>query len=110
MRAIYRMNYLGAVGIGGGVMYVGDGVLAGADFGGGSYRGAYAEASGQMNIEAVMSLPAGTSLVTGASFNQPTDLPLKASWPLDFGNGQALTILVAGRPVQVTFEKVSDLP
>lgn len=110
MRAIYQMTYVGAAGDGGGVMYIGDGVIAGADFGNGRYRGTFAESGGRLNLEAVMSLPAGTHLVTGATFSQPTDVPLTASWPLDFGNGQTLTISVAGRPVQVKFSKVMDLP
>jgi hypothetical protein len=112
MSALYAMRYSGQHGssTGGGTMFVGKGVLLGLDVGGGRYKGTYTEQGGRLQARAVMSLPAGATLVTGQAVATATDIPLTADWPANFWDGKPQKIIVAGQPVEVTFEKIGDVP
>jgi hypothetical protein len=56
-----------------------------------------------------MKAPTGATLVTGQQLTAGSELKLTTDWPLDFANGQEHPLLVEGRPVQVTFEKIDDI-
>jgi hypothetical protein len=53
------------------------------------------------NAYLTFSTSAGTS---------PTNFDLAANWPTTFADGTPQTIQVAGKPVQVTFEKIGNIP
>jgi hypothetical protein len=104
------MRYLGQTGIGAGAMYIGKGKVAGVDVGGGRYEGKYTEQDGRLKGTATLSAPQGAVLVTGQQMPAGAKIPLAVDWPSNFANGAAQPISVAGRTVQVTFEKIADIP
>lgn len=110
MSALYAMRYLGQTGVGAGAIYIGKGKIAGMDVGGGRYDGSYTEAGGRLKGNATLSAPSGATLVTGQQMAAGSKIPLSVDWPAAFADGAAQSITVAGRPVQVTFEKISDIP
>lgn len=107
---LYRMNFLGQAGIGAGVLYIGNGIISGADAGGGVYDGAYQENAGRMRGHATLNLTAGGMLVTGQAVPAGQTMQLAVDWPLTFANGQPQQVQVAGRTVSVTLQKIRDLP
>lgn len=110
MSALYAMRYLGQTGAGAGAIYIGKGKIAGMDVGGGRYEGTYTESAGRLKGSATLSAPLGATLVTGQQLQPGTKIPLSVDWPASFADGAAQPISVAGRAVQVTFEKISDIP
>jgi hypothetical protein len=109
MSALYAMRYVGGGGAGAGAIYIGRGTILGIDVTGGRFQGTYTEQAGRMRASITMSVPAGTTLVTGQIVSHATNFLLTADWPLNFAGGNQ-QIMVAGRPVQVTFEKIGDIP
>lgn len=110
MSALYTIRYLGATGLGFGILYIGRGTIVGADAGGGRYNGIYTESGGRMKMTTTLSMPDGGILVTGTQIPAGTDIPLSADWPTNFADGTARSISVLGNEVQVTFEKIGDVP
>jgi hypothetical protein len=112
MSGLYAMRYSGQGGssTGAGALFIGKGVVLGIDVVGGRYKGTYTEQGGRLLAKAVMSVPAGAVLVTGQTVPTATDFPLTADWPANFWDGTPQKITVAGRPVEVTFEKLGDVP
>jgi len=111
MSALYAMRYLGQSGIGMGAIYIGRGVICGVDVANGRYDGTYTEEGGRIKAKATLSAPPGGAvLVTGAQLPAGQSIPLQADWPASFADGSAQEIMVKGQPVQVTFEKIGDIP
>lgn len=111
MSALYAMRYLGQSGIGLGAIYIGKGKIVGVDVANGRYSGSYKEEGGRVKATAQLSAPPGGAiLVTGAQLPAGQSIPLTADWPANFADGNAQTIMVMGQPVQVTFEKIGDIP
>lgn len=111
MSALYVMRYLGRTGVGWGTVYVGRGTVLGADVADGRYKGTYVESGGRIKGNVALIIPpGGVLLVTGAQLPAGATVPLTIDWPLDFGNGQAQQVMVPGGQVQVTFEKLGDVP
>ena len=110
MSALYAMRYVGRADAGAGAIYIGKGTIVGADVGGGRYHGTYTESGGRIKGNANLSMPNGGSLVTGQTVPPGTKIPLTVDWPVAFANGQPQPIMVSGQPVQVTFEKIGDIP
>ena len=110
MSTLYTIKYLGATGLGFGVLYIGKGTIVGADAGGGRYNGTYTESGGRMKMTTTLSMPSGGILVTGTQIPAGTDIPLSADWPTNFADGTAHPISVLGNEVQGTFEKIGDVP
>ncbi len=111
MKALFVMRFLGQVGLGEGVIYVGGGVVAGADAGGGRYDGAYQVVQGRTRgtVRLAMNTPGGY-LVTGQALAIGQVIPIEIDWPSEFWNGQPQRVTVGGRVVTVTLEKIRDLP
>jgi hypothetical protein len=109
-KAPYRMNYLGQSGIGAGVIYIGGGIISGADAGDGVYDGTYQEVGGRLRASATHTMTAGGMLVTGQAVPAGQTLQIATDWPLNFANGQPQQLQVAGRTVSVTLQKIRDLP
>jgi hypothetical protein len=112
MSAFYLMRYVGTAGQGGGALYVGKGIVVGVDVMGGKYDGSYTEKGGQMKGTVRLTAPtAGAHLVTGQNVAGGQSFDLHFDLPADFANGRPQIITgVGGQPVQVTFEKLKDLP
>lgn len=110
MSALYTMRYLGGVGIGMGAIYVGKGTVVGVDVTGGRYKGNYTDSNGRLKGTVTATFPSGAQLVTGMSVPPGGAIQLALDWPVNFANGQAQQVSVSGRPVQVTLEKIGDIP
>jgi hypothetical protein len=112
MSAFYIMRYAGTAGQGSGVLYIGRGIVVGVDVVGGKYEGSYSERAGYLRGTVKLTAPtAGVHLVTGQSVPGGQAFDLGFDLPANFANGQPQTVTgVGGRPVQVTFEKIKDLP
>jgi hypothetical protein len=114
MSALYQMRYQGVAGGGHGAVYIGKGKVIGVDITGARYDGAYTS-NGSLLNGAVLSgtvtlTSAGGSLVTGQPVPPSTQVPITFSLPASFGNGQFLSVTVGGKPVQVAFDKIGDIP
>ena len=111
MSALYTMRYLGQSGVGMGAIYIGRGIIVGVDVTNGRYSGTYREESGRLKGTAkLFAPPGGAILVTGDQLPEGHEIPLQVDWPINFADGSAQTIMVQGRLVQVTFEKIGDIP
>jgi hypothetical protein len=112
MSAFYLMRYAGTAGQGGGALYIGKGIIVGIDVLGGKYDGSYIEKDGRLRGTVKLTSPgAGAHLVTGQTVGGGQSFDLRIDLPANFANGRPHTIIgVGGRPVQVTFEKVKNLP
>lgn len=111
MSALYAMRYLGQSGVGMGAIFVGKGVIVGVDVTNGRYNGTYTEEGGRVTVTATLSAPeGGATLVTGAPLPAGQTIPLTADWPANFADGSTQEIMIMDRPVQVTFEKIGDVP
>ncbi len=111
MSALYIMRYQGQSATGMGPIYVGDGTIVGVDIANARYHGSYIEENGRMKGEVTLSSPpGGAMLVTGDPFPANQAITLTIDCPVDFADGMARELSVMGRRVQVTFEKVGDIP
>jgi hypothetical protein len=112
MSAFYLMRYVGTAGQGAGAIYIGKGIVVGVDVVGGKYDGSYTEMGGRLKGRVTLTAPtSGAHLVTGQTVGGGQSFALEFDLPHDFANGRPQTIIgVGGRPVQVTFEKLRDLP
>jgi len=112
MSGIYAMYYTGAAGSGFSVFVMKDGVIAGADPLGGVLDGNYKEAGdGKIDIAVNLTVPSGTSLVTGAIAGQESmTQEIKGTFPTSFADGNALPVQTPTGPVNVIFKRLRDLP
>jgi len=108
MSALYQMRYQGVAGTGHGSVYIGKGQIVGVDMTGARYIGTYAS-EGSALVGAATLTSAGGTLVTGQPVPPGTKVAITFSLPPSYGNGQFQTIGVAGRPVQVAFDKIGDI-
>lgn len=109
MSAFYIMRYVGGVSSGFGAIYIGRHTIVGADVGNGRYSGGYTEAGGRLRGTVTLTMPSGGTLVGGQQVAAGTSIPMEFDWPENFTSGPQ-SILVQGKKVQVTFEKVGDVP
>lgn len=107
---LYIIRFLGQAGFGDGVLYIGHGLISGADTNGVIYDGSYQEADGGLKAEAVLSMPAAGQLVTGTAMSVGQKIAIAADLSADFANGEPQQVTVEGRTVTVTFHKIRDLP
>jgi hypothetical protein len=113
MSAFYLMKYIGEAGVGGGTLFIGKGLVIGADIQGGKLEGSYTVANGRMRGAVKMTAPSGgASLVTGQHVPAGATFNLNFDFPADtFADGTPQHMIgVGGRPLKVMFEKIRDLP
>ena len=109
MSALYQMRYQGVAGMGHGAVYIGKGKVLGVDVTGARYDGSYTQQGA--NLSGTVTLTsAGGSLVTGQPVPAGTKVPITFNLPPTFGNGQFQPVTVGGKPVQVAFDKIGDIP
>src|SRR4051812_33426508 len=109
MSGLYVMRYNGLADTGAGAIYIGKGKVVGVDIGGGEYHGTYTEAGGRIKASITFTVGDG-GLVTGQPVAKGTKIPIVADWPITFADGQLHPVMVSGRPVQVQFQKIGDIP
>lgn len=112
MNGIYVMYFTGAVGSGHGLILLHDGTITGADAGGVLYDGSYTLNSDRTLLTGNLSMqvPAGASLVTGASAGEaPLTFDIPLSLPANLGNGHPLTLKMATGAVNIIFKKLREL-
>lgn len=109
MSALYAMRYQGVAGTGHGATYIGKGKVLGVDVTGARYDGSYASQGANLAGTVILT-SAGGALVTGQPVPAGTKVPIIFNLPANFGNGQFQSVTVGGRPVQVAFDKIGDVP
>ena len=57
-----------------------------------------------------LSMPGGGALVTGETLPVGASIEIVADWPADLGNGRPLQFTIGSRTVQVTLNKMVDVP
>jgi hypothetical protein len=99
MSALYTMQNQGQAG--GGAVYIGKGIVLGVDMTGTRYNGSYTTTpAGRLQ---------GTVTLTSSGGGAP---PVTGQFdlPPNFANGQFHQVLIPGRPTQVKFDKIGDIP
>jgi hypothetical protein len=77
---------------------LGNGSIVGVDENNGRYNGTYTEQAGRIRLNITMS-PSGAASV-----------PLTADWPSSFARGEPQQIMIDGKAVSLTCEKIGDIP
>ncbi|WP_143103458.1 hypothetical protein [Albimonas pacifica] len=111
MDGFYAMYYTGAAGFGHAVFVLSDGILSGADATGGILNGTYSiTTSGSVDVDAHLSVPAGTTLVTGQNIPNDFVMDINTSLPRDFADGRVVSVTTSMGPVNVVFKMLRALP
>ena len=108
MEGFYAMYYTGIAGVGHAVIVLKDGIVTGADVSGGVYNGKYVPNDGNYDFEVVLTVAAGSTLVTGQTLSEPLDQEITATLSDNFANGQTVSVQSPMGPVNVVFKKLRD--
>lgn len=110
MSALYKMTYGGEASTGQGAIFIGNGKILGIDIGDIWYEGEYWEENGSVRMQAKMTAKSpGAILVTGRCLSVGETIPIDATWPVEMEPGELHQISVAGRPVNLTLQKIGDI-
>lgn len=110
MEGFYAMYYTGVSGVGNAVMIVDNGLVVGADVAGGLYNGSYwIDENGFLDFDIVMTVSAGSILVTGQTFPGPIELTIKSKLAPSFSNGQPVQIETSLGPINAIFKKIREV-
>ncbi|MDF2142822.1 hypothetical protein [Paenirhodobacter sp. CAU 1674] len=110
MEGFYAVYYTGVSGFGHAVLVIEDGVVTGADATGGVYDGTFSiGAEGTISIEVTLTVPAGTTLVTGQTLPSPCSQTIKAELPANFAGGQPVPMQTPLGPVNAIFKKLRGM-
>lgn len=109
MSALYLIDYQGVMGAGHATVYIGKGILLGADITGSRYKGSVV-AQGSHLVGNASLTSAGAELVTGQVAPPGTVVPISFNLPTNFDDGSFHTISVGGQPVNIRFTKIGDIP
>jgi uncharacterized membrane-anchored protein YitT (DUF2179 family) len=111
VNGFYAVYYTGVSGFGNAVLVITGGIVVGADVVGGVYDGSFSQdQDGKFSASISLTVPAGTTLVTGQILPNPFTQTITAILPPDFANGQSLPIQTTMGPVNAIFKKLRDLP
>jgi len=108
MEGFYALYFTGVAGFGNAVLVLKDGVVTGADATGGVYDGKYSRTGNKVDIEVILTVPAGATLVTGQSLSSPLSQTITAKLPDSFTNGQPVAVQTPMGPVNVVFKKLRE--
>ena len=105
------MYYSGTAGSGYSLLVLKDGLISGADAGGGMIDGSYVDSGdGSVDFSVVLRVPAGTSLVTGViAGREPVTQQITARLPVDFSNGSTHCIQTPTGPINAVFKWLRDI-
>jgi hypothetical protein len=111
MDGIYSITFRGATAWGLGMLLLRYGRLTGADVGGVRYDGTYSVQDGALNIDAVLTVPPGATLVQGVPARpQAYSVPFKAKVPrAAIEQGEAVLINMPPGPVNVIVKLLRGL-
>jgi len=109
MSSLFLVDYQGVAGSGHATIYIGKGILLGADNTGSRYTGNFGTQGNQMSGTAKIT-SAGATLVTGQAAPLGTVVAISFSLPLDFDNGSYHPITVGGQIVNARFQKLGNIP
>ena len=112
MSALYKVTYQGVAGIGEAVLYIGNGLVLGAGVQNGRYQGTVQAVPQGMTGNIGLTIPPGTSMVTGPVSPTATHYDITLTWPSDWSTpGRVLPVTVVGMGlVSVTLDKIGDIP
>ncbi len=113
LNGFYAIYFTGVTGSGIGIIAATNGILTGADAAGGIYEGTYKQnpATKQYDAKIKLTVPAGTSLVTGAFAGaHPMSIDIVTVLPENLGNQHPVTIQTPTGAVNVIFRKLRDFP
>jgi hypothetical protein len=109
MSALYQIRYQGVAGKGHGAMYLGKGVIVGIDLAGSRYHGTYTFEGPNITGTATLT-SAGGALVTGENVPAGGSVPIAFNLPTSLDDGQYHQVVVGGKPIRVSFNKIGDIP
>lgn len=110
MEGFYAVYYTGVAGFGHAVLVIKDGIVTGADETGGVYDGKFkVNDVGGVSIEVTLTVPAGTTLVTGQTLPTPYSQTINAELSANFASGQPVPVMTPLGPVNAIFKKLRSL-
>jgi len=110
VEGFYAVYYTGVAGFGHAVLVIKDGIVTGADVTGGVYDGKFKVSDvGGVSIEVTLTVPAGTTLVTGQTLPTPYSQTIKAELSANFASGQPVPVQTPLGPVNAIFKKLRSL-
>ncbi len=110
MEGFYAVYYTGTSGFGHAVLVLNRGIVVGADAVGGIYEGAYSVTEdGSLRIGVTLTVPAGTTLVTGQTLPNPFSQTIEANLTSSFASGQTVPINTPMGPVNAVFKKIRGM-
>jgi hypothetical protein len=112
MNGIYALYMTGGANVTFGLFLLKDGVIAGADAGGGLYDGTFTVRPDGSGADGKVTLvvPPATTLITGSVSDDWRRLEVPLSLTKDFDKGQPTLIHTPTGPVNVIFRKLRDTP
>lgn len=110
MEGFYAIYYTGVAGFGHAVAIFKDGSITGTDATGGVYDGKYSDGdNGTFSIEVELTVPAGTTLVTGQTLPTSCSQTIAAHLPKDFAKGYPMPVKTPLGPVNAVFKKLRNI-
>lgn len=111
MSALYQADFIGR-GVGDvALLYIGGGVISGADANGGRYQGSYEERDGRLQGIIRFTMAVAQGLRPGALPPAGSSYNLRLDFQPDFADGRPQQMLDPGNlPVHVTITKLRDMP
>ena len=111
MNGIYALYMTGSESVTFGLMILKDGVIAGADAGGGLYDGTYVlRPDGSADGFVTLVVPPEIALITGAVSNEWRRLEVPLALKPGFADGRPTLILTPTGAVNVIFRRLRDAP
>ncbi|MGH7945545.1 MAG: hypothetical protein ACREF9_11105 [Opitutaceae bacterium] len=88
-----------------------DGKVAGSDVAGGIFRGTYKLSDQKIAIRSQHQLPAGAQLATDGSTIGPEgfEIDVDVELDLDLGGGKPVRVETQAGPLNIIFQKISDI-
>lgn len=110
MEGFYAVYYTGTAGFGHAVLIINDGLVTGADVTGGIYDGIYSlEDNGDLKTAIALTVPAGTTLVTGQVLPEDFTQRITVNLRTGFADGQPVPIQTPMGPVNAIFKKLRSI-
>ncbi len=102
----YTLTYVGAAGMGLGMVLLEAGRLRGFDLRGGKYDGTYTrDGDGTVDLSVRLTIIPGGELITGeVPPSSVLKLPITARLPAEAADGQTVVIMVGDRQVRASFQ------
>jgi hypothetical protein len=107
VEGIYAVYYTGVAGFGHAILIINDEIITGADATGGVYDGSYTVGdSDEIDIKITLTVPAGSTLVTGQTLPEDLTQEITAKLRASFADGQPVPVQTPMGPVNAIFKKL----